>query len=119
MTGGETWTHAGLRCSTAPGIFGCPCGYVELPDGHPLSLASARRVAGALDVHGGVTYVGPNGPGREVGFDMSHPTDVVFDGCEVVPLRTFDECRAETERLAEQVAATWRAAGSSECFCCR
>lgn len=98
------WSHCGVRCEVAPGFMGVPCGYVALPDGHPLSLASAARVERSFHVHGGVTYVGEKGPGREVGFDMGHHAGDISVGPDgAVPLRTAAECAAETERLAEQV----------------
>lgn len=30
------WEHAGMRCVRRCGMLGAPCGYVEVPEGHPL-----------------------------------------------------------------------------------
>lgn len=104
------WTHAGLTCVLRHGASDCPCGYVEVPEGHPLRDKGELHAYDALDVHGGVTFFGqlPEMPeALFVGFDMGHVFDLdILDdmGC----IRTDAECTAETERLAEQVAGMVR-----------
>lgn len=89
------WEHAGMRCVRRCGILGAPCGYVEVPEGHPLYGVEFWDMACEPDVYGGVTYTGDLGVDGAwfVGFDMAHYGD----------FRTGDECERETERLAEQL----------------
>lgn len=98
------WWFMGMRCAMRHGVFGCPCGYVMMPEEHPWRGKSTNELERIIDVHGGVTFVGelhelPDGS-RWVGFDMAHAGDMVG----IVPIRTDEECFEETERLAKQVA---------------
>lgn len=99
------WWFKGMRCALRHGAFGCPCGYVMLPDGHPWHGMKCGELDERVDVHGGVTFLGVlhelSDDSLWAGFDMAHACDFA-DG---VPIRTDEECIRETERLAEQVAA--------------
>lgn len=102
------WEHAGMVCALRHGVFDVPCGYVLVPDGHPLHGASYEEADALLDVHGGVTYAGDlEGIGYAIGFDMAHAGDLAFEfgAAYALPLRTDEECVSETEWLAEQLAA--------------
>lgn len=96
------WTHAGLRCQVIEGGYGARCGYVSAPEG---SLAFdchyGDEPLANMIVHGGITFSGPSrldGTGWWIGWDTMHYGDT--------PDRwTLDAVIAETNRLAEQVAA--------------
>lgn len=99
----DVWEHAGLTCVLRHAAFGAPCGYVMVPQGHPLYGAYYDDVVG-VDVHGGPTFSGriEGVEGWALGFDMAHFGDV--DPLDGYVLRTDGECVAETECLAEQLA---------------
>lgn len=89
----KEWEHAGMTCALRHGVFGEPCGYVSLPDSHKQHGKDARTEDGNVDVHRGFW----------VGLDMEHPWD--FDPLDLSRcIRTEEECIAETNRLAEQLA---------------
>lgn len=98
------WWFMGMRCALRHGAFGCPSGYVMLPEGHPWHGMKDRELERIIDVHGGVTFLGTlhelADGSRWVGFDMAHAGDMGG----FVPIRTDEDCIRETERLAEQVA---------------
>lgn len=111
----KEWEHAGMTCVLRHGAFDAPCGYVAIPDSHPLSDPFTRKTIGengmtaleALDVHRGITFDGDieSDPRNRhwIGFDMAHWCD--FD--ELDPtccVRTDEECIEETNYLAEQLA---------------
>ena len=103
----KEWEHAGMRCAIRHGVYGAPCGYVALPAGHKLHGKDSWKADGEVVVHGGVTFAGKlrsDEPGRFwVGFDMAHYGD--FDPYDYEKcIRTDEECIAETNRLAEQLA---------------
>ena len=101
------WEHAGMTCAMRRCAFEAPCGYVLVPEWHPLHGAKYEEAESRLDVHGGVTFAGDlEGLGYAVGFDMSHACDVKFipGTCYVIPMRTDEESAEETNRLAEQPA---------------
>ena len=119
--------HAGLPCVLHRGGMGAWCGYVAVPPEHPLHGKDYLDVEG-VDVHGGLTYGEPCAghvchvpkPGEAddvfwLGFDMAHAFDYAplmlgrrgpRDGERY---RTMDEAKAETCRLAEQLAEIGRA----------
>lgn len=102
------WEHAGMVCALRHGAFGAPCGYVFVPEGHPLYGDSHLDAKDELDVHGGVTFTGvieeDPGLGWAVGFDMAHSFDVEYSMLGVYCIRSDEECVEETNRLAEQLA---------------
>lgn len=103
----KEWEHAGMRCALRHGAFDAPCGYVALPAGHKLHGKTVYQADEDVVVYGGVTFAGTIGSddlGRFwLGFDMAHACD--FDPLDYMQcIRTDDECIAETNRLAEQLA---------------
>lgn len=101
------WEHAGMRCALRHGAFDAPCGYVFVPEGHPLHGVRQWDMADEPDVHGGITFAGRlDGLGWAVGFDMAHYWDLkdVPGSLEMLPLRSDDDCARETDRLAERLA---------------
>lgn len=107
----QFWEHAGLTCALRHGAFGCPCGYVLLPPQHPLhKVEHGDERLCELDVHGGVTWSSwfddfGEGPHLwAIGFDTAHAGDfyVAYPDCK--PLWDDEHARAETERLADQLA---------------
>lgn len=131
MTTPAEWvSESGLLCRAERNVeLGVFCGYVALPPSHPwhgrLYTECAwgcpsypepgwahclhDSIAEVVDVHGGVTFSEAFEGGWWIGFDCGH-------WCDTVPFPafmyfgeghdlTFDEVRAETERMATQVAA--------------
>jgi hypothetical protein len=126
------WTHAGLPCLAARSeLGGMWCGYVAVPPGHPLHGKHHDDVD--VDVHGGLTYadrcqghichVPQPGEPDDVwwfGFDCGHAWDIMpaldartrayglrplYELFGDVTYKTVDYVQAETNRLAEQLAA--------------
>jgi hypothetical protein len=126
------WKHAGLPCLIVRGPAGALCGYVAVPPGHKAHGVTYQRLE--VEVHGGLTYDGPCQEGGKIchkpapgepddvfwfGFDCSHCWDISplrdardrlrgwaplrFDGRE--QYRDLEYVRAQTERLAEQLAS--------------
>lgn len=105
------WEHAGMACAIRHGAFGCPCGYVRVPEGHPLHGAGIYEAEKAgVVAYGGVTFAGQlresDAEGWWIGFDMAHVCDVEYvpGTLTVMPLRTDEDCILETELLAERLA---------------
>jgi hypothetical protein len=120
----RVWEHAGLRCAIR-GTLAFVNGYVQVPEGHPARGLSYTRLYKVTDVHGGLTYGGDED--GWVGFDTGHSGDhwSIGDldraGVEIAPgmrewhkrlgvdhdptFWTVELLVAETERLAEQLAA--------------
>ena len=100
------WEHAGMTCAIRHGVFGCPCGYVRIPEGHPFYEKSYDDCD--VDAWGGLTYSGriEGEDGWWLGFDMAHCCDVEYapGTFEARPLRTDEDCSRETEALAERLA---------------
>lgn len=66
----KQWTHNGLKCFIASAPTGSAVnGYVQFPDGHPLSGLSYNAMP--FNAHGGLTYAN----GSEIGFDTIHAGD--------------------------------------------
>lgn len=124
------WEHAGLQCAVVQAKEGAHrCGYVRVPVGHPLH--GKEYEVPDVNVHGGLTYANiepcahDDGIGWWFGFDCVHAGDAFYDPNNLpeheVKFRakypelhrnTYDEhywlqaeVEAETERLAEQLAA--------------
>lgn len=103
----KEWTHAGMTCALRHGAFDAPCGYVAVPDDHPIRRMNRRDVYDVFDVHGGITYYRVMGEDPQqrcwIGFDMAHYGDFAEHDHRKC-IRTDDECIAETNHLAEQLA---------------
>ncbi len=128
------WIHAGLQCAvTMARERSFRCGYVRVPPGHPLHGASYPTPE--VEVHGGLSFgeaescSHEDGVGWWFGFDCGHFLDASYDPnldlatvsaeakaifflFQRSPLRELHEhywlqaeVEAETERLAEQLAA--------------
>lgn len=119
------WEHAGLPCIAHRGGGGAWCGYVGVPPGHPAHGKHYNDVP--VSVHWGLTYSEPccghvchvPKPGEPdnvwwLGFDCSHCDDlrpgdrasyerigIAMEG----HYWTLAEVQAETNSLAEQLAA--------------
>ena len=99
----KTWKHHGMTCVVIHSVFDAPCGYVKIPEGHPLYKVNYfdYPYSVVLYVHEGITFSGEiDGlQGWYVGFDMAlDPLD--HTKC----VRTGEECEQETSRLADQIA---------------
>jgi hypothetical protein len=128
------WKHAGLSCAVVQGREASNrCGYVRVPPSHPAHGKSYKDVD--VDVHGGLTFAAvepctehEDGQGYWFGFDCAHLGDASYDlsadlnevsegARRVIEIHkkysgSFSEhfwleheVAAETERLAEQLAA--------------
>ena len=125
----EDFRAHGLPCFVQRNNLGAWCGYVGVPPGHPMH-GKDYNATNDLDVHGGVTYSAacahsichipePGEPDAVwwFGFDCAHAFDVVpglnrwrppereqFGSIVGEHYRDLGFVRAETERLAAQVA---------------
>lgn len=122
------WEHAGLPCIAHRGGSGAWCGYVGISPGHPFHGKGYSEVEESVSVHGGLTYAEacqghichvpkPGEPDNLwwFGFDAAHagdmtPRSLVFSRKYSLPADaehywTLAEIQAETNRLAEQLAA--------------
>lgn len=129
QTWDAVWQHSGMTCRVKHDM-GFYCGYVAVPQDHPVQGRCTDWFYDKdIEVHGGVTWSGrfdwSDEPGEWlVGFDCCHAGDkldrslCVDDGYrEFVDTHnrfeqfgtfwTFDMVKAETDRLAEQLAAIW------------
>lgn len=102
-----TWKHHGMTCVVIHGVFDAPCGYVKIPEGHPLYKVNYFDYPDhvRLYVHEGITFSGElDGlQGWYVGFNTVHFED--FDPLyHTKCVRTGEECEQETNRLADQIA---------------
>lgn len=102
----QQFTHAGLDCKIIKTEMGHWCGYVRRPDeAEPVRWTSDydskhdEILEAEVDVWGGITY-GPDDEGW-VGFDDAHAQSLVDHSDEETD---EDAVKAETKRLAEQVA---------------
>jgi hypothetical protein len=122
----EEWRHLGIVCLAARNVrHGNWCGYVAVPPGHPWHGQSYGQLED-VEIHGGLTYAAPckghichvPQPGEPddvwwLGFDCAHSDDLIpFLELEresepfAPEYKTLAWVKAETERLAEQVALT-------------
>lgn len=108
--------HRGLKCRLVQqkmsgataylGIYpdlaclsGWWCGYVDLPESHPLHGKHYREIVGswAVSVHGGLTYTEATDDGAwRLGFDTAHHGDTPDEW-------TLEATMEETKRLADQL----------------
>ena len=89
----KEWEHAGMTCALRHGVFGELCGYISLTDSHQQNSKDTQTEDSNIDVHHGF-WVGSN---------MTNPWD--FDPLDIDRrITTEEECIAETNRLAEQLA---------------
>lgn len=106
----KVWMHRGLPCRVwTHHVLGFRCGYVDVPEGHPLhGLGYDSPAVCGLDVHGGVTFSQMEDGAWRIGFDFGHQGDYIpamsYFGGRVWSLEDVVE---ETERLADQVADMW------------
>ncbi len=113
----------GLKCAMRRGPVGQWCGYVGIPEGHPLFGEDCDAVS--VDVHGGLTYADDNLPsswklkiGRKslyvadgwwFGFDCAHAGDLMPEYRAMHPhgyvyrdaAYVEHECRNLARQLAE------------------
>lgn len=98
-----------LMCRIARNSLGVLCGYVFVPQAHPLHRKGTDSWW-CVEVHGGVTFAnlmcfpGTSMKRYAIGFDCNHLGDLV----PLLPYsqgkyRTFGMVKAETEKLAAQV----------------
>lgn len=109
-----SWEAYGLPCWMKRGPQGYWCGYVGVKQGHPLYGKGVWEIERYFEVHGGVTWGGEFLEEDDtwwIGFDCGHACDLTPQ--ELVeafyfplgkPYRDFDYVKAETEKLARQVA---------------
>jgi hypothetical protein len=122
----DAWEHAGLKCYARrhPQLRAW-CGYVAVPEGHPLhgrTVIEACCAEPEIQVHGDVSWSGrleDVAPGAWlIGWDAMRGYDYIpgmrdiympdiatGEGGTPASYRTLDYVRAETSRLAEQLAA--------------
>lgn len=118
------FVHAGFACFVKRGPMGAWCGYVGVPETHPAFGKPYDDVN--VDVHGGLTYADrcsgelchvpqPGTPDNVwwLGFDCAHCHDITpatmkyrsqFPASYEEAYRDLSYVRAETERLADQLA---------------
>lgn len=122
----DQWVHAGFACLAIRNRLGAWCGYVGVPNGHPAYEKDYDNVEPYPEVHGGLTYASPCSahichvpePGMPddvwwLGFDTAHLGDLVPGMEALVPTsgdfphsyKNLAYVKAETERLADQLAA--------------
>ena len=96
------WIHNGYDCYLRHGVFNAPCGYVAIPEDHPLYEVMYDDYEDFVNVHGGVTFTDrvPGIDGWLVGFDMAHAGDFDPDNWDKC-IRTDAECMYETNHLAD------------------
>ena len=120
-----TGEHCGLQWAIVHNNMGFRCGYVRVPEGHPLhGVSYDDGPDDVISVHGGLTFSEPDmdcGNGKDggwwFGFDCGHfndapdpglahphmPDDIIDSWYGVV--RTQEYVEAECRSLAEQLAA--------------
>ena len=85
----KVFTYKGFECVILGQARGHRCGYVKIPDGHPLFQGSSLKKLNLLDqlrVHGGITYsevsqyysIEADEIAWWIGFDCAH----AFDGTD-------------------------------------
>jgi hypothetical protein len=121
------WRAHGLACLIVRNGLGTLCGYVGVPRQHPWYGAGLEAIEDRVSVHGGLTYSAPcrdhichsdPTPVHWFGFDCSHYGDLIpgkgalsalfpFPTLDDGTYRTIGYVKAETERLARQLARQW------------
>lgn len=110
----KEWKHAGFKCHvTKDPEIGHYCGYVSLPQDHPLAEDRGDEDINIwASVHGGVTYTAWQEEGEEkfyvVGFDCAHAGDYVprlslYPGDLGDHKWTLEEVVEEVNHFAEQL----------------
>lgn len=108
----KEWNHAGFKCTVIKHPeMGHYCGYVWLPEDHPLANGGERDINNLASVHGGVTYNAWEDVGKEkfyvVGFDCAHAGDYVpsvsFHNHPNDHKWTLEEVTKEVNHFAEQL----------------
>lgn len=121
------WIHNNLDCLIVRGPSGALCGYVGVPEGHPLfGLDYDSQKLYHIDCHGGLTFADrcqPNTDGDHrgichaeegaankvvwwLGFDCAHSGDLSpkYDGISLYETyKNFNYVRREVERLTNQL----------------
>ena len=111
----EWTTEAGLKATVIATPMGYRCGYVGVPEGHPLYGKHYDDVD--VDVHGGLTYSNLEDELWTFGYDCAHWDDardpeLMNDEYKKVlmnwmegggTIRTLEFCVAECEALAKQL----------------
>lgn len=107
----KEWNHVGFKCEIIKhSKMGHYCGYVWLPEDHPLVDGDEEDLNVYVSVHGGITYASWEEEGEEkfyvVGFDCAHAGDYV-PGLSLYPgdhhKWTLEEVAEEVNHLAEQL----------------
>jgi hypothetical protein len=110
------FTHAGLKCLMEKVDLKTRYwwnGYVCVPDDHPLFGVSYSDLHwDHIKVHGGLTFSGKDEASGQwlFGFDTTHCNDCWGESEHYGNHRvewTLDKLKAETEKLAEQLAGNW------------
>lgn len=114
----KEWEAHGFRCVLRRGPGNHWCGYVGIPNGHPaFDMPYRDDLFCGVDVHGGLTFGSlhprhlPDDGLYWVGFDCAHYGDLSPDYAKYFSSLADGEYRdinyaiAETERLAQQLAA--------------
>lgn len=107
----EWTTNAGLEAACIMVRDSHRCGYVRVPDDHPLhgvDWSEADFPEADLEVHGGVTFTGPHpltDSGWWIGFDCAHAGDAFgSEGFRIEGVhRSLEYVIAECEKLARQI----------------
>lgn len=117
--------ECGLQCCTRTQPMGHRCGYVSLPEGHPLfgkDCDACYGVSPDLDVDGGITFANGTEKVWILGWDAAHVWHIpdvslmderyreVFDRYgslheEIAYMVDADTAEYETRRFARQLAA--------------
>ena len=110
--------HAGFDCAIVRhGELGHLCGYVGVPNGHPMHGKKFEKLCDIIDSHGGVSYAGKgdktpmtNKALWWIGFDCAHHGDLVPFILLYNPkqderdaYRDYEYVTKETKYLAEQL----------------
>jgi len=80
------WKYKNLECKITRNDYGCWCGYVTIPKGHPWLNDNINYPDIDSNVHGGITYLS----NEIVGFDCSHCCDLSPKGIS----KPFEEIEA-------------------------
>lgn len=112
----KEWEHAGFKCVIIKhSTMGHYCGYVYLPEDHPLAGRGDEDINMLASVHGGVTYGAWEEEGEEkfyvVGFDCAHAGDYMPGLRNGIPRFgtpgdhkwTLEEVTEEVNHFAEQL----------------
>src|SRR5574343_1308729 len=112
----KLWAYREHRCMVVAQIMGHRCGYIEIPQGHPLyGVGYDEDEMPYFDVHGGLTFSGTfqNLDGWWIGYDCAHDGDgqdpAITKNGYIRPymqdgtIRTLDYCIIECQKLVDQL----------------